>query len=75
MNLTHTIILNNHLKVIYLVLSLQLHKTHVFTLELQHYNPQFYEYLMKSLSQEEQGKIVEILSVAEQSRTGNQGGI
>ncbi|KAG0800763.1 hypothetical protein G6F22_001907 [Rhizopus arrhizus] len=43
--------------------------------ELQHYNPQFYEYLMKSLSQEEQGKIVEILSVAEQSRTGNQGGI
>lgn len=54
---------------------MQLHKTHVFTLELQHYNPQFYEYLMKSLSQEEQDKIVEILSVAEQSRTGNQDGI
>lgn len=30
---------------------------------------------MKSLSQEEQDKIVEILSVAEQSRTGNQDGI
>ncbi|KAG1469127.1 hypothetical protein G6F56_003440 [Rhizopus delemar] len=39
--------------------------------ELQHYNAEFYDYLMKNLSEEDQNNVVGILSVAEKSRIEN----